>query len=71
MKILIGDYEQVSLQLEAIDNYPQEKGYVVWDEIHESPDGRFYIASPTGDPRFEGFIPDCEEIDRPEDWNGN
>jgi len=28
------------------------KGYDVWDEVSESPQGTFHVASPTGDPRF-------------------
>lgn len=70
--ILIGSQQQLILEMERMADFAASRhgrtGYDLWDDIWLSPEGIFFITSPTGDPRFDGYVPVCAEIIMPEDW---
>lgn len=72
--ILEFETEQDALYfMENLDQIAQpSKGYEQWDVVKESPEGTFFIFSPTGDPRFPDWkgkiVAECVERDLPEEW---
>lgn len=70
--ILIGSQQQLVSEMERMAAFVTDRsgatGYELWDDIRTSPERIFFITSPTGDPRFDGYVPVCAEIVMPEDW---
>lgn len=71
--IYIGTENELLNEMSRMEQFLTSNGvdinYSPWDVIKKLPTGDFYITSPAGQPRFDGYVPQyVTEQEMPQEW---